>query len=49
MKREAQDVVLSANDILYIPDNKGKRLRATALDKLMMFGSAGATALVYHP
>lgn len=49
MQRKAQDVALSANDILYIPDNKGKRLRSTALEKLLMFSSAGATALVYHP
>ena len=49
MQRKAEDVALAANDILYIPDNKGKRLRATAIDKLLMFSSAGATALVYHP
>jgi polysaccharide export outer membrane protein len=48
MKRQAPDVVLTANDILYIPDNHGKRLGVAALEKLLMFGStAGATALVY--
>lgn len=49
MSRKSQDVTLQANDILYIPDNSGKRLRTTALDKILMFGSAGATALVYRP
>ncbi len=50
MKRKAKDVVLSANDILYIPDNKGRRLGTAALEKILLFGStAGATALIYHP
>jgi polysaccharide export outer membrane protein len=49
MQRKAKDVTLTANDILYIPDNKGKRLRNTTIDKILLFGSAGATALVYHP
>ena len=33
MKRQAPDVVLTANDILYIPDNHGKRLGIAALEK----------------
>src|SRR5579883_3435521 len=50
MKRKAKDVVLSANDILYIPDNKGRRLGTAALEKILLCGStAGATALIYHP
>jgi len=49
MKRQAPDVVLTANDILYIPDNHGKRLGIAALEKLLLFGgTAGATALIYH-
>jgi len=49
MKRQAPDVTLTANDILYIPDNHGKRLGIATLEKLLMFGStAGATALIYH-
>ena len=48
MKRQAPDVVLTANDILYIPDNRGKRFSMAALEKLLLFGStAGATALIY--
>ena len=49
MSRKAQDVVLSANDILYIPDNKGRRMGTAALEKILMFGTtAGATALIYN-
>ncbi len=49
MKRQAPDVVLTANDILYIPDNHGKRLGIAALEKILLFGgTAGATALIYH-
>jgi len=48
MKRQAEDVALTADDILYIPDNKGKRLGVAALEKIILFGStAGATALIY--
>lgn len=48
MDRKSPDVPLLANDILYIPDNKGRRLGLAALEKILLFGStAGATALVY--
>ncbi len=48
MKRKAPDVPLIANDILYIPDNKGRRLTMSTLDKILMIGGgAAASALVY--
>jgi len=48
MDRKAPDATLLANDVLYIPDNHGKRLGLAALEKILMFGStAGATALIY--
>ena len=48
MKRQAPDVTLTANDILYIPDNRGKRIGMAALEKILLFGgTAGATALIY--
>ncbi len=48
MERKAPDAPLLADDVLYIPDNHGKRLGLAALEKLLMFGStAGATALIY--
>ncbi len=48
MRRQAPDITLTANDILYIPENRGKRLSVGALEKIIAFGStAGATALIY--
>ena len=48
MRRQVPDVTLAANDILYIPDNKGRRVSLNALEKILLFGStAGATALTY--
>jgi polysaccharide export outer membrane protein len=47
MKRQAPDVILTANDILYIPDNSGKRFRVSALEKLLLFGGAAGAALIY--
>ena len=48
MSRKAPDVPLEGDDLLYIPDNKGKRLGIAALEKILLFGStAGATALIY--
>jgi polysaccharide export outer membrane protein len=50
LNRKAPDVPLLANDILYVPDNKGKRLTLTALDRLAPIGSAAASTLIYlHP
>ncbi|HYZ86864.1 MAG TPA: polysaccharide biosynthesis/export family protein [Bryobacteraceae bacterium] len=47
LQREAPDQVLQAEDVLYVPDNSGKRLGIAALEKVLMFGTtAGATALV---
>jgi polysaccharide biosynthesis/export protein len=47
MKRKSADVPLEANDILYIPDNTGKRATMTALEKFILTGSALGAALVY--
>jgi polysaccharide biosynthesis/export protein len=49
LDRKAPDVPLLANDIFYVPDNKGKRIALTTIDKLVPFGAALGTALVYHP
>jgi polysaccharide export outer membrane protein len=47
MKRQAPDVTLAANDILYIPDNSGKRLGIAVLEKILLFGGAAGTAMIY--
>jgi polysaccharide export outer membrane protein len=48
MDRKAPDAALMANDILYVPDNHGRRVGLAVLEKILLFGgTAGATALVY--
>jgi polysaccharide export outer membrane protein len=48
MDRKAPDAALLPNDVLYIPDNRGKRMGLAVLEKLLLFGTtAGATALIY--
>jgi polysaccharide export outer membrane protein len=50
LKRKHADVQVLPDDILYIPDDKTRRLTATALERILSFGStAGATALIYRP
>ncbi len=47
MHRKAPDVPLLANDILYIPDNKGRRNVVYALEKVVGIGGAAAAASIY--
>jgi polysaccharide export outer membrane protein len=47
MERKAPDTPLLANDILYVPDNKGRRMTLGALEKILIFGSGAAAAAVY--
>jgi polysaccharide export outer membrane protein len=44
LARKSPDVPLIANDIFYIPDNRGKRIGVRAIEVLV---GAGSTALVY--
>ncbi len=46
LDRKADDVALQVNDLLYIPDNKGKRLAASVVDRLAGFGSSTASGLI---
>ncbi len=49
MDRKAPDVELLPKDILYIPDNSGRRLTAGVLERLAGFGSATASGmLIWH-
>ena len=49
LTRKAPDVLLYGSDILYIPDQKSKRMAAEVLARLAQFGSnAGSQALVFH-
>ncbi len=47
LRREAPDVTLVATDVLYIPDNSGRRSGLAALEKILMFGTGAGTALIY--
>ncbi len=48
MARKAPDVALQADDILYVPENNGKRMTAKVLAQLAGFGSATATGLLIY-
>jgi polysaccharide export outer membrane protein len=48
LDRKSPDVVLQANDILYIPDNKGKRLTMATIDRLVSFGTATGSGLLIY-
>jgi len=47
MNRQAPDVPLLANDILYIPDAAGLRASLTVLDRSVMVGSGLGATLLY--
>ena len=46
MKREAPDIPLQINDILYIPDNPGKRATMNVIDRALVFGAATASGVL---
>jgi len=47
MERKSPDVVLLANDILYIPDNKTRRSTMNVLEKALGIGGGLGGALIY--
>jgi len=48
MDRKAQDVPLVANDILYIPDNRGRRASLAALEKIISFGAGTISGVLIY-
>lgn len=49
MQRKSPDITLVANDILYVPDNKRKRMAATVVDRIAGAASmAASTSLIYR-
>lgn len=47
--RKSPDVALLADDIFYVPDAKGRRLTASALEKIVGFGAATTSGLlIWH-
>jgi polysaccharide export outer membrane protein len=47
VRRKSPDVMLSQNDILYIPDNRGQCLTITTLERIAAFGGAAGSAAIY--
>ena len=49
LKRQKPDVTLQARDILYVPDNNGKKNFNLWMDRLSGVGTSAASgALIYH-
>ena len=49
MRHRSPDIQLEANDILYIPDNHGRKMAAETLERLAGFASStGSGLLVFH-
>ncbi len=46
LDRKSPDVPLQPNDILYIPDNTGRRITVSALEKIAGFGSSTASGIL---
>ncbi len=46
MKRETPDIPLEVNDVLYIPDNAGKRTRTEILQRVAGFGSTTVSGVL---
>jgi polysaccharide export outer membrane protein len=44
--RKAPDVTLEGDDILYVPDAKGRRLSISALERIAGFGAATTSGLL---
>lgn len=46
MARKSPDVPLMPNDVLYIPDNKGRRMTMAMVDRLVTFGAGTASGML---
>lgn len=46
MQRKAPDVPLLPNDVLYVPDNKNRRMAITIMDRVATFGAGTASGLL---
>jgi len=48
LERKSPDVALQASDILYVPDNRSKRLSLSALERILSFGAATGSGLLIY-
>lgn len=46
LDRKSPDVALEANDILYIPDDKHRRMTAETIDRIVTFGAGTASGVL---
>jgi polysaccharide export outer membrane protein len=46
MARKSPDIPLMPNDVLYVPDNKGRRMTMTMVDRLVTFGAGTASGML---
>jgi polysaccharide biosynthesis/export protein len=47
LDRKPADTMLRSDNILYLPDNAGRRATMAALEKILLFGSGAGTAAIY--
>jgi polysaccharide biosynthesis/export protein len=48
LDRKAPDVVLAANDILYIPDSRSRRATMSVLEKLVSFAAGTLSGVLIY-
>ena len=48
MDRKSPDVPLQPNDVLYVPDNRGKRITVGAIERFLSFGTATASGVLVY-
>jgi polysaccharide export outer membrane protein len=48
MDRKSPDVPLQSNDVLYVPDNRNKRITVSAIERILSFGSATASGVLIY-
>lgn len=48
LARKSPDVPMQPRDILYVPDNSGRRMTASTIEKILGFGSATASGVLVY-
>ena len=48
MDRKSPDVPLQPNDVLYVPDNRNRRITVGAIERILSFGAATASGAIIY-
>ena len=48
MDRKSPDVPLQPNDVLYVPDNRNRRITVSAIERILSFGAATASGAIIY-